>query len=266
MKGFRKFTIAIAFLTGLASMIGTAEGLRAETLTVAATPSLRPAFQEIVLMFEREYGASVRVVYGPSQALRQKIEKGAPIDVFLPASAEEVFKLQRKGLVVNGGPRIYAQTSLVLVTSATSPALSASLRDELPNARTRLALADPRVSDLGAITSRAMTKLDPAYHTRFNVRYAHHGEGILALVRSGEADMGIVYRVDAINSGQVRIMDEAPVGTQTPVLFGEAVVWTCREESLKAAEAFFDFIASPRIQKLLLKYGFDPVPSTASRD
>jgi molybdate transport system substrate-binding protein len=82
------------------------------------------------------------------------------------------------------------------------------------------------------------------------------------LVHTGLADAGIVYRVDAINNGQVRIIDEAPAGRQTPVQFGQAVVWTCRKESLSVAEEFFNFILSPRIQKLLLKYGFDSVSST----
>ena len=260
----RTLGIVMTILSGFAGI--EAGDAHAETLTVAATPTLRAAFQEIVRMFESEHGASVHVIYGPSQLLRRKIEGGAPIDVFLPASVEELLKLQRKGLVINGGPRIYAQTSLVLVTSTASQALSVSFRDVLPNLGTRLALADPRISDLGSITVQAIAKLDPAYDRRFNIRYAQHGEGIISLIHSGEADMGIVYRVDAINSGQVRIMDEAPAGIQTHVRFAEAVVSTCRKESLKTAEEFFDFIASPRIQKLLLKYGFDPVPANVSRD
>jgi molybdate transport system substrate-binding protein len=77
------------------------------------------------------------------------------------------------------------------------------------------------------------------------------------LVHTGLADVGIVYRVDAINSGPVRIIDEAPAGTHMPVQFGEAVVWTCRNASLPVAEEFLDFMMSPRIQKLLLKYGFE---------
>ena len=68
--------------------------------------------------------------------------------------------------------------------------------------------------------------------------------------------MGIVYRVDAINSGQVSIIDETPAGTDTPVQFGHAVVWTCRKASLTVAEEFLNFIMSPRIRKLLHKYGF----------
>ena len=118
-----------------------------------------------------------------------------------------------------------------------------------------------KTSALGEITAKALTKLDPAYRNRSHLLHAQHSEDIVNLVRTGEAEVGIVYRVDAIHSGQVRIIDEAPAGTYTPVQFGEAVVWTCREASLGVAEEFFDFIMSPRIQKLLLKYGFDSVPS-----
>jgi molybdate transport system substrate-binding protein len=83
------------------------------------------------------------------------------------------------------------------------------------------------------------------------------------LVHTAVADLGIVYRVDAIhNSGQVRIIDETPGGAYTPIQFGQAVVWTCRDAARQVAEDFFDFIASARIQKLLLKYGFDSAPST----
>jgi molybdate transport system substrate-binding protein len=97
--------------------------------------------------------------------------------------------------------------------------------------------------------------------SRSHLLHAQHSDDILNLVHTGEADVGVVYCVDAINSGQVRIIDEAPAGTYTPVQFGQAVGWTRRNESLSAAEEFFDFIRSPRIQKLLLKYGFDSVPS-----
>lgn len=85
------------------------------------------------------------------------------------------------------------------------------------------------------------------------------------LVHTGEADVGIVYRVDAINNGQVRIIDEAPAGTYTPVHFGVVVVSTCQKASLAVAEEFLDFLMSPRIQKLMLQYGFNSSPSDELR-
>ncbi|MFO0767856.1 MAG: hypothetical protein U0231_13950 [Nitrospiraceae bacterium] len=51
---------------------------------------------------------------------------------------------------------------------------------------------------------------------------------VVDLVRGGRADAGIVFRVDAINSTHIRIVDEAPSGEVAPVPFGQAVVWTCR--------------------------------------
>ena len=265
MAGIRKLSMAVALVGGIVGLVATGELVQAETLTIGAAHSLKAPFQEILPMFEKEYGVTVQVVYGPSQTLRRQIEKGEPIDVFLPEGVEEVKKLQRKGLTLNGGLGIYAQTSLVLVMSTASPATSISFRDALPNRATRIALGDPKTSSLGDITARALTKLDPAYKSRFHLLHAQHSDDVVNLVRTGEADVGIVYRVDAINSGHVRIIDETPAGSHTTVQFGHAVVWTCRNASLSVAQEFFDFIMSPRIQKLLLKYGFDSMPSNGSR-
>ena len=258
----RTFMVVIAAIAGLATIVGTCEPVQAEPLTVGAPPTLRPAFSEILPMFEREYGGAViKIVYTPSKTLLRQIEKGAPIDVFLSGAVEEVEKLQRKGLTLNGGPRIYAQTSLVLVMATASQATSVSFRDVLPNRGVRIALVDPKTSALGEITARELTKLDPAYKNHFHLLNAEHSDDVVNLVGTGKAELGIVYRVDAINSGQVRIIDEAPAGRYTPVQFGQAIVWTCRNVSLPIAEEFFNFIMSPRVQKLLLKYGFDSVPS-----
>ncbi|MDF0643170.1 MAG: molybdate ABC transporter substrate-binding protein [Nitrospira sp.] len=261
--------LAIAILTTLAGVGNTASPAGAETaaatqaeaksLTVAAAHSLKPVFHEILPIFEKEHGVTVQVQYGPSQTLRQQIEKGAPIDVFLPEGVEDVRKLQKKGLTLNGGARIFAQTSLVLVMPTNSPAASISFREALPNQAIRVALVDPKTSAMGEVTARVLAKLDPASRNRSRLLHAQHSDDVVNLVGIGSAEVGLVYRVDAINSSQVRIIDEAPAGTHLPVQFGQAVVWTCRDSSLDAAEQFFDFIMSPRVQRLLLKYGFDSV-------
>ncbi|MEK6804312.1 MAG: molybdate ABC transporter substrate-binding protein [Nitrospirota bacterium] len=255
------------YLAGLVATVAPFVGpAQAESLTIGAAYSLKPAFQEIVPIFEREYGAAVKVVYGPSQTLRREIEQGAAIDVFLPAAAEEIEKLQKKGLTLGEGARIYGQTSLVLVMSAASRATPVSFRDVSLNRAFRIALGDPKTSGLGDITARTLTRVDPAYKNRFQAVYAKHSEEIVNLIHRGEADAGILYRVDAINSGDVRIIDESPAGSHRPVYFGQAVVWTCRTESFVVAEEFLDFMMSPRIQKLLLKYGFEPMPVLGAGD
>lgn len=263
MRRIQKFGITTAVISGFASIMAMGNPVQAEALTIGASHTLKPAFQEIVPMFEREYGVTAQVSYGPSQTLRREIEQGASIDVFLPDSIEEVEKLDKKGLTLNGRYGIYAKSSLVLVMSAASVATPISFHDALPNRAARIAVGDPKTSALGHITARALTKPNPVYRSGSNLLYGEHSDEIMDLVETGKADVGIVYRADAIGRGRMRIIDETPSGKHTSVQFGGAVVWTCPEESRDIAEEFLDFMMSPRIQKLLLKYGFDPVPSNS---
>ena len=226
-------------------------------LTVGAPPSLRPAFSEILPMFEREYGAVVHIVYTPSKTLLRQIERGAPIDVFLSAGVEEVEYLHKKGLTLNGRPRIFAQTSLVLVMSSDSRETMISFRDALANGTTRIALGDPETSYLGEVTAQVLTKLSPTYKSRSNILYVPHSEDIVDLIRTGKADVGLVYRVSTVNSGYVRISDETPIGNSVPIQFGQAVVSTGRPSLRSVADQFSDFLMTSHIQKLLIKYGFD---------
>lgn len=255
-----RLKILVAAFAGMIGTTGLSWAAGAESLTVGAPPSLRPAFSEILPMFEREYNAPIKIVYTPSKTLLHQIEKGAPIDVFLSAGKEEVEYLHKKGLTLNGPPRIYAQTSLVLVMSSDSPSSLISLRDALSNRSLRIALGDPQTSSLGDATARALAKLFPGYKNRSNVVYAPHSEDIMEMIRTGKADVGLVYRVDSINSGHVRISDDDPFGTLLPIQFGQAVASTCRPSLRSAAEQFSSFLMTPRIQKLLAKYGFDAAP------
>ncbi len=252
----RMFKIVIPALAGLTAIVGTWHPVQAEPLTVGASPSLKPAFSDLLPMFERESGSVVHVVYTPSKTLLRQIEKGAPIDVFLSAGVEEVEFLHKKGLTLNR-PRIYAQTSLVLVMSADSSATSVSLREALANHTTRIALGDPETSYLGDVTARVLSKHYPTYKSHSHILYAPHTEDIVNLIRTGKADVGLVYRANVINSRYLRISDETPIGTSVPIQFGQAVVSTCQPSLRSVAEQFSDFLMTPRIQALLVKYGFD---------
>ena len=255
-----KLTVAMMLVCAPAAL-GITTPARGETLTVAAAPSLRAPFQEILRMFEQEHGVPVEVRYGPSHALRRQIEQGAPIDVFLSESFQEVEMLHQKGLTLLGGPRQYAQTSMVVVMSSASAATAIAFGEASSHGALRVAMVDPKVSSLGVIAAKALRQMDPAVQHHTRLVPASHTDEVVRLVSGGDADVGVVYRADAINSGQVRIIDEAPAGRSIPVVFGQAVVSTCREASLPAAQQFVNFMMSPRIQKLLLKYGFDAMPT-----
>ena len=259
------FSLALVFAGALAGTgIGMGVPAQSETLMVAAAPSLRAPFQEILRIFEQEYGVPVDVRYGPSHTLRRQIEQGVPIDLFLSESFQEVETLHQKGLTLLGAPRQYAQTSMVVVMSSASQATAISFGESSSSGMVRVALVDPKASSVGAAAVKAIKQMDSMarYHARLVP--ASDTDEVVRLVSGGEADVGVVYRADAINSGQVRIIDEAPAGRSIPVVFGQAVLSSCRDASREAAAQFLNFMMTPRIQKLLLKYGFDPVATEAN--
>ncbi len=251
------FTMPAAVVTAMAMLVvgGIAS---AETLTVGASHTLKAAFQEIIPMFEREHGATVEVVYGPSSTLRRQIEQGAPIHVFLPETADDVARLERKGLTVHAKPRLYGRSPMVLVMSAASHSTPIAFHD---SRSLRIALPDPKSSPFGQMALRALPRSRTSYTKQATMLYGEHTHELMSWVETGKADLAVVSRADAIGNGQVRIIDEIAESEGGVLHFSEAIVWTCPEQSLTTAQQFLNFMASARIQRLLQKHGFDPLLS-----
>jgi molybdate transport system substrate-binding protein len=227
-----------------------------ETFTIAAANSLKDALRKVLPAFESQHPeVNVRVIYGPSQTLRKQIEEGAPVDVFLPSLSEEIDQLGNKGLVIEGTKRIYAGTSLVLITGPVLPAPIRSIEDLHSVPVRRIAVGDPKTSSVGKVAAQFLkfSKLDPKLKAQYV--YGEHSRAVLDLVSKGEAEIGVVYRTDAITDSHVRIIDTAPADSHSPIQYGVAIVWTAR--NITAAGDFIEFLLSSGTQDELKKYGFD---------
>ncbi|MGH7231408.1 MAG: molybdate ABC transporter substrate-binding protein, partial [Nitrospiraceae bacterium] len=122
MKIIRKTSIVtLTFVMTLALMFGSVQSSYADhpqTLTIAAANSLKDSLRTILPLFEKQGNVEVRVVWGPSQTLRDQIKQGAPVDVFLPSSIEEIDQLEKAGLTLPGTKQVYAETALVLIAQS----------------------------------------------------------------------------------------------------------------------------------------------------
>jgi len=233
---------------------------QSEALTIAAANSLRDALRQLLPSFEAQHPeVQVRVIYGPSQTLRKQIEEGAPVDIFLPSLFEEIDQLEKKGLVIEGTKRVYAGTSLVLITSHILPAPIRSIEDLRTVPIRRIAIGDPKSSSVGKVAAQFLkyTKLEPQLKSQYV--YGEHSRAVLDLVAKGEAEIGVVYRTDAVSDQHVRILDTAPADSHQPVRYGVAAVWTAK--NISGAGDFIEFLLSPSIQAHLKQYGFERATS-----
>src|SRR5262245_25490535 len=227
-----------------------------ETLTIAAANSLRDALRTLLPAFESQHPElTVRIIYGPSQTLRKQIEEGAPVDVFLPSLADEIDQLGKKGLIIEGTKRIYGGTSLVLITGPVLPAPVRSIEDLRSIPVRRIAVGDPKTSSVGKVAAQFLkfSNLDSTLKSQYV--YGEHSRAVLDLVAKGEAEIGVVYKTDAITDSHVRILDTAPAESHSPIHYGVAIVWTAR--NLSGAGDFIEFLLSSKTQDELKKHGFD---------
>ena len=77
------------------------------------------------------------------------------------------------------------------------------------------------------------------------------------MVAKGEADLGVVYRTDAVGNKKIRILDTAPAGSHQPIRYGVAAVWTAK--NIPGAQEFISFLTTPQAQALLQEFGFDRI-------
>jgi molybdate transport system substrate-binding protein len=252
---FSRFVLLGAMTIVLLASVRTSAD-HPNVLTIAAANSLKEALRAVLPVFEKEKSnIEVKVVWGPSQTLRDQIEQGAPIDVFLPSSIEEIDQLEKKGLVLKGTKQVYAETALVLITQAAVPVTVSSLKDLSNSHVRRIAVGDPKTSSVGKFAAESLknTGLDSKLRSRY--LYGEHSGAVLDLVASGEAEVGLVYRTDAVRNKKVHIIAEIAADTHSPIVYALATVWTSRNPFV--AQQFREFILSPKIQDMLKSYGFE---------
>ena len=260
MNAFTHRLLSFIGLAAIALWTPTVAHAQPETFTIAAANSVRDALRKILPLFEAQHPElTVRVIYGPSQTLRKQIEEGAPVDVYLPSLFEEIDQLEKKGLVIQGTKRIYASTSLVLITGTALPAPIRSIQDLHTVPVRRIAVGDPKTSSVGKVAAQFLkyVKLEPALKSQYV--FGEHSRAVLDLVSKGEAEIGVVYRTDAVADEHVRILDTAPAESHNPVHYGVAAVWTAK--NISGAGDFIEFMLSAPIQTQLKQYGFDQAVS-----
>jgi len=167
------------------------------TLRVYAAASLQAPFEELAADFEEQHdGVTLQLVLTGSADAVAQIRAGAPAGVVATADPRTMGMLRDDDLLASR-PRTFAANTLQLV--ADSDADIASTQDgwEAIAAGGALVVCAPAVpcgAATVALAERAGVELDP-------VSEEQSVTDVLAKVTSGAAELGIVYRTDALRAG-----------------------------------------------------------------
>lgn len=231
-----------------ASPTKTADSLSGD-LTVYAAASLSGAFDELAKEFGAAHpGVTVKpITYDGSSTLATQLIGGAPADVF--ASADEKNMAKVTDAKLTGTPVDFATNVLEIAAAPGNPKGFTDLAS-LTKAGSTVVVCAPAVP----CGSAAQTLLKNAGVTLTPASEEQNVTAVLAKVKSGEADAGLVYVTDVKAAGSAVTgipIDGADAATNVyPIapLTGAA--------NPKAAAAFVAFVTGPEGQSVLKKFGF----------
>jgi len=235
---------------------------QSQTLTVFAAASLTDAFAEIGKNFEAAHpGVSVAFNFGGSQNLRTQLEQGAVADVFASANQKEMDGVVQAGLVVSGTAQVFLTNQLVVILPSDNPGRIEKLND-LTRPGLKLVLAAEEVP-VGGYARQVLEKLEAQFGAGFRnqvlanvVSNEDNVRQVVAKVRLGEADAGIVYGSDAVAAPELKTLAIPP---ESNVIAQYPIAALAHAPHPALAQAFVDYVLSSVGQAILKKWGFTPI-------
>jgi molybdenum ABC transporter molybdate-binding protein len=258
----RPWLFALAFLLG---PIGTAA---ADDLVLYGAGSLKNGMTEIAAQFDQRFGTTTKVTFGPSGMMRERIEKGEPVDIFTSAdigNAQKLIDAKRAATVV-----LFARNRLCGMAKPSVGLTTDTFLDKILDPSVKLGTSTPKADPGGDYTWELFHKaagLRPGSFAALDAKAlklvggpqavaipnGHNAQAYL--MGDGQADMFISYCSGA-NDIRKEMPDltvaELPKALAVSAAYGLTVLDKAKPDAYRLAL----FILSPDGQAILAKYGF----------
>ncbi len=216
-------------------------------IKVFAAASLTDVITKLAQKFEQEYNVTVKLNLAASGTLARQIDQGAEADVYLSANKNWMDFLVEKQKTKETA--VFAKNDLVLISPLNKDFQFKKVDSLLTNSECKIAIGDPGFVPAGKYAMQVFDyyqlNLEDRYMQSQNVRSA------LMMVELGEADFGVVYKTDALQSKKVKVIYTFPEETHKPVEYYRVLI---SEKDL--AKQFYDYLYSAETKKLLTNYSF----------
>lgn len=243
-------TVVKPLMVGLLLLFMTGP-VQADEVNLAVAASLKEVINELTDSFAGNH-QEVKFLknFGGSGALAKQIENGAPADIFISANPEWMEYLKSRKLADSGSISTFAYNTLIF---AGAEGKASSMQD-LPKLG-MIAIGSPKSVPAGEYAMEALRKGGIDKQLEKKLVMAKDVRECLMYAERGEVDGAFVYRTDALQAKQARILFSVPRELYQRVTYPMGL--TAAGVKSREARAFFRFLQSEEARTVLVKYGFD---------
>lgn len=241
----------------LAIALSIAPSVRADEITLVAPGGARAAIEAMLGDFERATGHTVKATFGSGGGTKQQVIRGDRFDV--PIVQPPLDEVVASGHVVASTATPLATVPVAIAVRKGSPKPDISTADAVKRtllAARAIAYPDPAAGAAAGVSFEATLRtLGIADTVRSRVRHARGGAGAMAMLASGEVDLGLTFLSEITDPG-VDVVGPLPREISTPTaLVGYA---SSSATSADAARALLAYLSSPAAAAVFRAHGMQP--------
>jgi molybdate transport system substrate-binding protein len=228
----------------------------ARDLVVYGEPTLEKALKSVGSLWQVRTGTRVNVFVAPTDLSYAQIDRGARCDVIFALAGAATEEAARAKIIQGATITRALRNGLVLVGTegAAGPIDGANVADiSRLIAGKRLAIANPERDPAGARALELLRKIGIADDDNKAVAVAESSAGVVNLLATNKARLGIVYSTDA--TAGFRLLVPLPLPDQPPI---EYVVAQARDPQ-SDTQPFMAFIKSAAAQAAFKSAGLAPI-------
>lgn len=219
-----------------------------QELQISAAASLTDVSKALAKEFKKDHkNADIKFNYGGSGALRQQIETGAPVDVFMSANTKDVDQLKDNKKAHD--TYNYAKNKLVLIGDKNKD--YKSVKDLKQG--DKLALGEVKTVPAGKYAKQYLEDNHLYDSVKDKIINAKDVKQVLNYVEKGNAQEGFVYKTDLYNQNKKndKVKEIKQVKLKKPITYKAGAT-----SNKKLAKEWMEFLKSDKAKKVLKEYKF----------
>ncbi len=222
-------------------------------LNISAAASLKEAMADIQTELKKvKPNVTLTVNFGASGSLQQQIEQGAPCDIFISAGQSQMKALDEKSLILENTKKDLVKNDLVLIgpKDTTLTGLSDLTSDKVK----KIAVGEPASVPAGKYADEVFTTLGIKDAISSKLVFAKDVKEVLAWSTSGNAELGFVYKSDALSSDSCKIIETISEDKHSPITYPIGIIKASKNPEI--SKSFEDFLFTDTCKQIFEKYGY----------